>query len=458
MVGKQSNKQTFDLIVIGGGSAGIQAALTARQAGLTVAIFEDGTFGGDSLNYSDLPLSFLQQSAKLYHQIQQQSEFYGLHNRFASFNYPKINTNAKYLIRNAYASNRDFCQSRGIEIIDQRAYFLTPNQISADGRHYTAKHFIIATGASWQLPKIAGLDEVDYHTPRDFLAIDTLPKSIFIIGGQPVALELAQLLAIFGVQVYFCSQHADLLPSFDQELSQFIEKTLNNDFKINISTSSRLAEVSQTRLTKNLTLIHAGIERQLQTDELLIAENITPNLDLGLSNAVVNYNDKIIVNDKLQSSNQRIWAVGDAIGVRNLAHSAEIEAETAVRNIVRARQQPVNYQGLMEVVSLINPAIKIGQSEDDCKQIGLKCRATTTTYDELPRQIITPPAQGILKLVVNSERQLIGAQIFGPDSEHIAQQLSLAIRNHFTINQLLELPQVYLSWQEIINFTANKLI
>ncbi|MDO4870494.1 MAG: FAD-dependent oxidoreductase [Candidatus Saccharibacteria bacterium] len=456
-MGKQQTKQAFDLIIIGGGSAGIQAALSARQNGLAVAIFEDNTFGGDSLNYSDLPLSFIRQAAKNYYQIQHQSDFYGLHNRFASFNYPKINSTAKYIVRNAYINNKEFCQSQGIQIINQRAYFLSPNQISAGGQRYTAKHFLITTGASWQPPKFSGLSEINYYTPRDFLEIDNLPKSIFIVGGHQIALVLAQLLAIFGVKVYFCSKNSDLLPNFDNEISQFIEKTLANDFDINISTSSRLAEISQSRLTKNLTFIHAGIERQLQTDELLIAESLSPNLDLGLSNAVVNYTDVgISVNQYLQTTNQRIFAAGDILSTSKLDHSATIEAETAIRNLTKHRMRSVNYNGLMETIPLIYPAIKIGQSEADCHQNNIKFQSTTALFSELPRQIIAPPVKGILKLIINSQQQLIGAQVFGPESEAIAQQLALAIRNHFTVNQLLELPQTYLSWQEIINTAVNK--
>lgn len=451
------NKRIFDLIIIGGGSAGIQAALTARRAGLKVAIFEDGAFGGDSLNYSDLPLSFLQQSARFFYQFKQ-TDFYGLNNRFASFNYPKIANSAKLIVRNAHINNREFCQNQGIEIIDQRAYFLTPNQISANRQHYTAENFIIATGANWQASKIAGLSEVEYLTPRDFLSPNNLPKSIFIVGGHPIALVLAQLLAIFEVEVYFCTKNAELLPDFDQEISKLVEKSLANDFGVNISTSSRPVEVVQNRLSKQLTFMHAGIERQLQVDELLIAEQLVANLDLGLSNAVVEFTDTgIVTNSALLTSNRRIFAAGDVLGVKSFAHSATVEAETAVYNIVKHRQRPVNYQGMLETVPLIDNAIKIGPSETDCRTSGIKYQAATALFEELPRSLIVPQTVGALKLIINQQKHLIGAQVFGPEAESIAQQLALAIRNNFTIDQLLEIPQTYLSWQEIINLAANKL-
>ena len=449
--------QKFDLIIIGSGIAGTHAALIASQFGLKVAVVEEHLLGGDSLHYSDLPLNYLFEAAKSYHQTLQPSTM-GIHTCLSSFNYPQILRSIERIINKASLANHDFYKKHQITLIRGRAYFLSPNKISVDSQHFQAPRFLIATGASWQTPTIPGLSEVSFYTPRNLFRMATLPKTLFIIGGHPVAVNLAQILAIFGVKVYLTCSTETILPDFDPEISRAIERTLSEEFGVVISTNSRVLEISQNYVSKKILFSHAGIERELIVNELLIAHHLAPEIDLGLHNASVEFTqDDIMTNQFLQTTNRQIFAAGDVLNMKNTATSATIEAETAVLNLVKNQHQAISYGSLPEIVMMTPLAAKVGLTETDCQSKNLKYQVLQANFNEAPRQALSQlHNNGVLKLVVKSDGQILGAQVYGPEAESIIQQLALAIEYRITVKQLINLPQSFLSWQEVINIVINR--
>lgn len=450
-------QQHFDLIVIGSGAAGTQAALIAAGLGKRVAVVEDRRLGGDSLTCSDLPRNYLLEAAKVYRTSQRASDF-GVHNAITSFNFPKIMNNVKNLVARATNSTRDFYRDKGITIIEGRAYFLNPTRISVGGSHYRADKFIVATGSTWQTAMIAGLSEVNFYTPQSICQLERIPKSVFIIGGHSSAVVLAQILASFGVKVYLTCKHSHILPEYDQEFNIALEKTLSKNFDITISTNSQALEISQNYLIKKILFSHAGIERTVEVDEILIAEKLLPNIDLGLSNAAVEHDTGgIYTNYQLQTSNKNIYAAGDVLNMNNSASAALIEAEVAVLNAFGRKRRNISYYNIPQVVSGFPTIAKVGLTEAECQQRQIKYRRAISSFGEAPRQLITPYF-GMLKVIVDKDQRIIGAQVFGPDAGSIIHQISAAITARLTARQALSMPQDFLSWQEIINVTLNKLV
>lgn len=451
-----AKQQHFDLIVIGSGAAGTQAALLAANLGKRVAVVEDRKLGGDSLTCSDLPRNYLLEAAKVYRTSQHASDF-GIHNAITSFNFPKIMNNVKNLVARATNSTRGFYRDKGITIIEGRAYFLNPTRISVGGAHYRADKFIIATGSTWQTAVISGLSQISFYTPQTICQLERLPKSIFIIGGHASAVILAQIFATFGVKVYLTCKHSHILPEYDQEFNIALAKTLSKNFGIVISTNSQALEISQNYLVKKILFSHAGIERTVEVDEILIAEKLMPNIDLGLSNAAVEHEAAgIYTNYQLQTSNKNIYAAGDVINMNNSAAAALIEAEVAVFNAFGRKRRTIGYYNIPQVTAGIPSVAKVGLTEAECQQRQIKYRRALSSFGEAPRQLITPYF-GMLKIIVDKDQRIIGAQVFGPDAESIIHQLSAAITARLTVRQALSMPQDFLSWQEIINVTLNKL-
>lgn len=458
MVGLQQTYQHFDLIVIGSGVAGSHAALLAVQRGLRVAIVEDGPVGGDSLNYSDLPLKFLSEAARHYHQARAEAPLFELRTSLTSFNYGNLLAKLKQAVAQVSKVSRHAYQSNNIQLLTGRAYFLTPQRISINNQHYQADHFLIAAGANWQIPTTPGINNIAFYTPRTILQLENLPDSLFIVGGHRVAVELAQTMAMLGVKVYLTHRTTDLLPEFNSDINQQLEHDLHHKFGITISTNSQVLEYQPAGSLINIKFSHAGIERELAVEAVLIAEQLQPETDLGLTNACVDYSTQgIITNQHLLTSNRHILAAGDVLNTATDAATAIVEAETAIYNLTHRQKRVINYQQIPQIITTYPAIAKVGLTEANCRQQRLACQAASTTWEETPRQLLPPYYQGGLKLI-SHRQQLIGAEIYGPQAEAIIHQLAIAIQQKLTIRQLLAMPQAFLTWEEIINITANKLL
>ncbi len=450
-------EQYFDIIIIGSGIAGMNAALIAAKNGLKVGLVEEDKLGGDSLNYSDLPLKFLSTVTRKIQEARQLESF-GIASDLVSFNYSKILGIAQQIVARSAVANLNSCQKQQIEVIPGRAYFINPNRISVNKTHYLAKKFLIATGASWQIPKIAGLDQVNFHTPRQIFDLQQLPNSLLVIGGHPSAVIISQIFATLGVRTHLICPNSRLLPDFDDEINQILLKILSDRYKIITATNSQVLEVSRNHQAKKILFSHAGIERQFEVDEIIIAQKLLPNTDLGLNNAAVNFTEQgILTNLQLQSSNKNIYAAGDVLGINSNPNSALLESEIAILNLLKRRQASVP-SIIANVIEAPTLASSVGLSQNDCQAQNIAHRLIKVDFAETARQLLSPSTEfGTLHIIVNQKNQLIGAQCLGPEADLIIQQLTPLIKTKASADQLFGLSSSLLSWQEVINIAANRL-
>jgi pyruvate/2-oxoglutarate dehydrogenase complex dihydrolipoamide dehydrogenase (E3) component len=285
----QTHTFDYDLIVIGSGAGGSAAAAIAARAGKRVAIVESDVFGGESPNWSDVPTKALLHVARLYDEARHGDKF-GLRTSTLGYNYPSIRAWKELAVkRTGAAGNRHFYESHGISAFNGNAHFLTPHEISVNRRHLSAAHFLIASGSSWVTPKIQGITDVPFFTPRTILEALRPPKSLFIIGGGSHGVEIAQLMATFGTKVYIAEQAARLLPKQDAEVGELMERGLTDQKGVTVLTHSRVISVEKQGLTKRILISRAGVEKFVKADEILVATGRMPNVDLGLENASVKY-------------------------------------------------------------------------------------------------------------------------------------------------------------------------
>ncbi len=453
----EQKTKKFDLIVIGSGIAGVHSALLASEHGMKVGLVEKHKLGGNSAHYSDVPFAVLSQTAQAIWQSKNLAE-YGIKTSLTSYNFPTISKNINQAIEKSQVVNKKFYRDNGISLIEGNAYFLSPNKISVNKEHYQANKFIIASGATWSIPKIAGLSEIDFMTPNNIAGLSRLPKSIFIVGGHPEAVYLAQVLAILDVEVHLITKSLNLLPEFDKEFGQKIEKYLSSEFGIKISTSSRATEVVKNYDKLSISYIHAGINRQVTAEKLLLAESLLPQVDLGLNNAVVSYEEEgLVTTEFLQTSNKNIFGAGSVLGGLNQAQVAVLEAETAFYNLTNTKKRAIRYDHLPQIIPIIPKLTKVGLSEQDCLAQELECRVISVDFNNIPRSIINQkPAFGLIKIILNNKSQIIGATVLGPEVEGLIHQLALAVSHQFSLAELIEIPSTFLSWYEIINIAGNK--
>jgi len=454
-------KHTFDydLIVIGSGAGGSAAATIAARAGKRVAVVEEGVFGGESPNWSDIPTKALLHVARIYDEARHASRF-GLRTSTLGYNYPSIR-NWKDLVvkRTGTANNRRFYENNGISAFNGKAHFLTPHEITVNRRHLSAAHFLIATGSSWVAPKIQGLDEIEYFTPRTILETLRPPKTLFVIGGGQYGVEIAQLMASFGTKVYIAEQAGRLLPHQDPEVGEIIERVLTEQKGATILTHSRVLSVQKEGLGKKVLISRGGVEKYIKTDEILVAAGRLPNVDLGLENASITYSPKgIEVNEHLQTSVKHIYVAGDVLGRESHTHSAILESRVAAHNMFERTNVPIDYTATPSIIFTTPEVAQVGLTEDDCRRRDLAINKAVAPLSIIARSNTTDFRDGFVKLITDKKGVILGGTIVAPHAAELIHEVGLAVKFNLTAAQLADTPHAFLSWSEAIRVAAQKLV
>ena len=409
------NSFDYDLIVIGSGAGGSAAATIAARAGKRVAIIEADTFGGDSPNWSDIPTKALLHAAHLYDEARHGARF-GLRSSTLGYNYPSIRAWKDLAVsRTGAGGNRHYYENQGISAFGGEARFLSPNEISVNRRHLSASAFLIATGASWSIPNIPGLDKVDYLTPRTILESIRPPKSLLIIGGGATGLEIAQLMAIFGTKVYIAEKASRLLPHQDQDVGSLMERILQEQKGVTSLTEARITSIVKDGLGKRVTYSRGGVEKAIKVDEILIAAGRMPNVDMGLENATVKYTPKgVEVNDYLQTSAKHIFAAGDVLGRGSQTHTALMESRIVANNILYKAKAMPDYTATPGVMFTYPAVAHVGLNEDDCLKRDLSINKAIAPLNIIARSNTSDFRDGFVKIITDKKGVLLGATVVAP--------------------------------------------
>lgn len=451
-------KYDFDLIVIGSGAGGSAAATIAAREGKRVAIVEQDAFGGTSPNWGDVPIKALLHVAQLYDEARLGARF-GLRSSALGYNYPSIRSWKELAAKRTGAGgNRKYYENEGITTMHGTAHFLSPHEISVNRHQYSAESFLVATGAEWIVPNITGLDNNTVATPRTILEVLRPPKTLYIIGGGTVGVEIAQLMAIFGTKVIIADVASRLLPSYDSEAGELLEKILKATKGVTVLTQTRTLAVEKENIAHRVTYSRGGVEHNIRVDEVLIAAGRAPAVDLGLENAGVEYTAKgILVNDQLQTSAKHIYAAGDVLGRDSHTHTALLESRVAAHNLLSKNKLSPDYTATPHVVFTHPGIASVGLSEDDCLRRDLQIRKAVAPLNIIARSNTSDFRDGFVKLITDKKGVLIGATIMAPHAGELVHELALAIKYGLTAAQVATTPHAFLTWSEAIRVAANRL-
>lgn len=454
----RKNPFDYDLIVIGSGAGGSAAATIAAREGKRVAIIEADTFGGDSPNYSDVPTKALLHAAQLYDEARHGARF-GLRSATLGYNYPSLRAWKELAVKRTGAGgNRRYYDNLGISTFNSTAHFLSPNEISVNRRHLSARHFLVATGSHWVTPDIPGLDKVDYYTPRTILETIRPPKSLLVIGGGTTGVEIAQLMAIFGTKVYIAEQASRLLPHQDEEVGTLLERLLREQKGVTSLTQSRVISVVKNGLSKRVNYSRGDTEKSIRVDEILVAIGRMPNVDLGLDNAAVQYTPKgIEVNEYLQTSARHIFAAGEVISRDTNTHAAFYESHVAANNILRRNKAVVDYTAMPKIIFTSPGVAQVGLSDDDCLKRDLVVKKAIAPLSSIARSNTSDFRDGFVKIITDKNGRVLGATVVAPHAAEIIHELVLAIKHNMTALDIANTPHAFLSWSEAVRAAATKL-
>jgi len=452
----------FDLVVIGSGPSGSIAALTAAREGKHVAIIEADAFGGESANWSDVPIKALTHSANLFRQSKE-SETFGLRTSSISYNYPSIRAWKDLAVRRTGAAgSRSYYEKHGIVALTGVAHFLTPGEITVNRRHISARRFLIATGSNWVTPTdIPGLVDTPHYTPRTILDVSRPPKSLVILGGGKEALEIAGLLNTFGTKVTVVESARTILPSLDEDVSGALRKSLESQ-GIKMLTATKTLAIQKEVSLKRVTLENGGVESTLRVDEILVALKRLPNTDLGLDNAGVKYTEAgIDVNSHLQTHAKHIYAAGDVINRGDISQNGTwpslLEGNVVANNMFHRNQLTPNYRGHTDVIWTYPEVAFTGANESSLRHKKVHFKTAVTELNIITRSNTSDFSEGLVKIITDKNGIVIGGAVVGPHASEIIHEISLAVRHNLSARTLAETPHAFLSWSEAVRVAASKL-
>jgi mercuric reductase len=452
------HKYDFDLIVIGSGAGGSVAAHIAARAGKRVALVEAGAFGGECPNWGCVPTKALLHAANVYDAAKHGSQF-GIRSAAIGYNYPSIKAWKDLAVKRTGADNsKKYHESDGINVIEGAAHFIDPHQITVNRRHYSAAHFLIATGSSWYVPDIDGLEKTGYLTAKTAIDLIRPPKSLFIIGAGAVGCEFAELFSVFGTKVYMADVAPRILPKEDSEVSEVLEDILVHKRGATLLPSSKVLRVSKEGLMKRVTFQRGGHEQSVKVDEILLASGKIANTDIGLENADVEYSARAIkVNEFLQTSAKHIYAAGDCTGGYMFTHIATHESRLAANNILHRDKIAVDYRAVPRVTFLTPEVASVGVSEEAARRRDLPIKTAIAPIRIIGRANVSDSRDGFVKDMTDKHGQLLGATIVSPSAGEMIHELTLAIQYGMLASDVAATIHAFPSWSEAIRVACGKI-
>ncbi|WP_013321156.1 dihydrolipoyl dehydrogenase family protein [Gloeothece verrucosa] len=327
--------------------------------------------------------------------------------------------------------------------------------VVAEGRKLRSQAYLLATGASLSIPKIEGLEEVGYLTPEDLWHPDKLaflPHQLVIVGSTPMAIELAQNLQRLGKDVSLVVEHDQIFPSEDPEAVALLQSILESEgIKIYLQRS-----LSQVRRIEGKKWLQVG-NYALETDEIIIATQPQPNVaGLNLEGVGVKWGQKgILVNEKLQTTNTRIYACGSLLGGYHFTHLAQYEAQIALKNALFFPRYKVDYGHIPYTIFTDPPLARVGMTEAQAKRrYGEKVQEIGQRFKYIAQAHILGETTGFCKLIVSDNGQILGGHIIGTQAEEFMGVIALAIQQKIKIGKLMDLVYPYPSLSEILHQIA----
>jgi pyruvate/2-oxoglutarate dehydrogenase complex dihydrolipoamide dehydrogenase (E3) component len=448
----------YDIVIIGGSLAGRYAALAATQLHAKVALVES------KVNYGFIYGQAISEIAKL-DDVAADLGIHTAHSEKAekcqtSVAWPEAMLYAHGVVSNIQELNSpSILAALGVDVIVGNGEFQSsPHPTFAlKNRLLRGRTYLLASGSLPVIPEIEGLQAAGYLTLSNIwqsLQKPTLTKNWLIIGGTPQSIEIAQTLARLGCSVTLVIKYPHILPIIDQDIAQLLQAQLEVD-GVRVLTQTRVTQVRQIDGKK---WIQAG-DKAIETDEIIVAAGQQPNIGfLNLPAVGVKWHgSRLVVNDKLQTTNNRIYACGDVIGGYDFANVANYEARIALKNALFFPGLQVNYQCIPWAIFSHPMLAQVGLTETQAKRrfnIN-EVLVVRQYYKSLAAAQIRGETTGICKLIVRRNGEILGATILGKEAGELINLIAFAMAQKISIKHLANLSAIYPSFSEILAQTAQ---
>jgi pyruvate/2-oxoglutarate dehydrogenase complex dihydrolipoamide dehydrogenase (E3) component len=446
----------YDVVVIGGGTAGLVTASGCARLGRRVALIERAALGGDCLWTGCVPTKALVASARLLHQLRH-GDAYGLEPM-----QPRITPRA--IMESMRAARRDISRhddpekfrQLGIDVIEGTATLAAANVVDVAGRRLGARDVVLATGSRTAVPPVDGLEEHGYLDHVSFLDRDDFPRSLLILGGGPIGIEFAQLFRRFGCDVVVVEMLDEIISKEDADVIAAVRQILRDEgVDIRTGWGAKSVRVEEGKKVVRIET-KSGQSTELRVDEIFVASGRRGNTDgLGLETLGVKMNRSYVAVDKyLQTSVPRLWACGDVHGGLQFTHVAAYEAVKLVRNLLFPGKSAIGYEHVPWALYTDPEVGHIGMTEGEAREAVGDVRIYKVEMDDVDRAVVDRTARGFVKFVCDGKGRILGAHALCTHASTLIEEIVLARKKGVKIGQLASLVSPYPSLADAVQKSA----
>lgn len=450
-------KRDYDLIILGSGAGGSVGAHQAVAMGKKVAIFEKAEIGGECPNFGCVPTKALLHAAHLYENALIAPEF-GIEVDKPKVDFNKIHKWKNLTVnRTGAAHGEESFQHEHIKLFKAKANFISPHEVEAEGKTYSAARFLIATGSTTFIPPIPGLEDAGFITYRQAIDFTKMPKSIFILGGGPIGCEFAEYFSTFGVKVVLADNLPRLIAREDEDISNLTQALFENK-GIKVLTGVNVEKVEKKKSTKIVHIQGPEHHHKIEVDEILVATGKRPNLDFDPEKAGLKVDGgRIKVNQYLQTNVPHIFMAGDVVGPYLFTHTGYYQSDLAVRNAFSNYKTAQDLTVVPRCTFTSPEGASVGLAEYQAKENGQKIKVGRAAIAILGRANTSNQFDGFVKIITDKNERIIGGAIMAPRAGEMIHEVALAIKLKAKASDLANMIHAYPTYSEAIKIACSNL-
>ncbi len=458
----------YNLVVIGAGTAGLVTAAIASALGAKVALIEKHLMGGDCLNVGCVPSKGLISASRAWAAVRYGSEFGISGTEGVRYDFGAAMARMRKLrARISPVDSADRYKSLGVDVFIGEGRFTGPDTVEvtsrAGNRTLRFKKAAICTGARAAAPPTPGLKEAGYLTNETVFTLTNLPPRLAVIGAGPIGCEIAQSFARFGSQVHLVEALHGILPKEDRDAAEIVQESMRRD-GVQLLCCGKELTISKTEGGKRLTVDSHGQYYDITVDEILVGVGRAPNVEgLGLETVGVAYDAQrgVKVNDRLQTTNPKIFAAGDVCSPLQFTHAADAMAQIVIQNALFPHPLGLGYASTASLIipwaTYTEPELAhVGLYEAEAKGRGLDVDTFTYRLDEVDRAILDGEDEGFARVhVKKGTDKILGATIVAAHAGDLISELTVAMRAGLGLGAIGATIHPYPTQAEVIKKVAN---
>ena len=438
-----------DLCIVGAGSAGLSIAAGAAQMGARTVLIERGLMGGDCLNFGCVPSKSLLAAAKAAVAWRKGAGF-GVEGQPPRIDWARLKAHlAEVIAAIAPHDSVERFEGLGVRVIRAEARFTGPEELVAGGTSVRARRFVIATGSEPLIPPIPGLERTPYLTNETIFGLNEAPRHLLVLGGGPIGVELAQAHRRLGVTVTLIEM-ARILPKDDAEAAELIRGSLLAD-GVRLLEGGKAVGANSAAEGVALTVERGGTEERIVGSHLLVAVGRKPTVEgLGLEAAGVAMDKSgIRVDERLRTTNPRIFAAGDVTGGMQFTHVAGHHAGVVIRNALFLLPAKVERRAVPWVTYADPELAQVGLTEAAARAQGTEIVVLRSDYAESDRAQAERATEGFVKVIATKQGAVLGATIVGRNAGELILPWVLAMQNGIDMKAMAKVIAPYPTLGEI---------